>query len=74
MMKAENVLKRFYDAIMMGDQRVAAGRLADAQATAMENAASNEAGAMNRIHRYGICTASGRHECIRIVSTSSAAR
>lgn len=35
------------DSIMMSDARVAAGRLAGAQANALENAASNEAGALN---------------------------
>lgn len=35
------------DSIMMSDARVAAGRLAGAQANALENAASNDAGALN---------------------------
>ena len=47
------------DAIMMGDQRVAAGRLAQAQATAMENAASNEAGAMNGFIGMGFAQQAG---------------
>ena len=47
------------DAIIMGDQRVAAGLLAQAQATAMENAASNEAGAMNGFIGMGFAQQAG---------------
>ena len=52
-------IEKIDDAIMMGDQRVAAGRLADAQATAMENAASNEAGAMNGFIGMGFAQQAG---------------
>lgn len=40
-------IQKIDDSIMMSDPRVAAGRLVDAQANAMERAADNEAGAMN---------------------------
>lgn len=47
------------DAIMMSDSRVAAGRLAGAQATAMENAASNEAGAFTGFLGMGMASNAG---------------
>ena len=52
-------IEKIDDAIMMSDQRVAAGRLAEAQATAMENAASNEAGAMNGFIGMGFAAQAG---------------
>ena len=52
-------IEKIDDAIMMGDQRVAAGRLADAQATAMEMAAGNEAGAMNGFIGMGFAQQAG---------------
>lgn len=47
------------DAIMMSDSRVAAGRLAGAQATAMESAASNEAGAFTGFLGMGMASNAG---------------
>ncbi len=52
-------IEKIDDAIMMSDQRVAAGRLAEAQAKAMENAASNEAGAMNGFIGMGFAQQAG---------------
>lgn len=52
-------IEKIDDAIMMSDQRVAAGRLAEAQAQAMEKAASNEAGAMNGFIGMGFAAQSG---------------
>lgn len=52
-------IEKIDDAIMMGDQRVAAGRLAEAQASAMEKAASNEAGAMNGFIGMGFAQQAG---------------
>ncbi|MEG0744694.1 MAG: hypothetical protein RR493_07995, partial [Erysipelotrichaceae bacterium] len=47
------------DAIMLSDSRVAAGRLAGAQASAMEKAASNEAGAFTGFLGMGMANAAG---------------
>ena len=47
------------DAIMMSDARVAAGRLAGAQATALENASKNEAGAMHAFLGMGMANMQG---------------
>ena len=47
------------DAIMMSDARVAAGRLAGAQATALESAAKNEAGAMTGFLGMGMANMQG---------------
>lgn len=44
---------------MLSDSRVAAGRLAGAQANAMENAASNEAGAFTGFLGMGMANAAG---------------
>lgn len=52
-------IEKIDDAIMMSDQRVAAGRLAEAQAQAMEKAASNEAGAMNGFIGMGFAQQAG---------------
>lgn len=52
-------IEKIDDAIMMSDQRVAAGRLVGAQASAMENAASNEAGAMNGFIGMGFAAQAG---------------
>lgn len=52
-------IQKIDDAIMMGDARVAAGRLAEAQATAMENAASNEAGAFTGFLGMGMAAQAG---------------
>ncbi len=52
-------IEKIDDAIMMSDQRVAAGRLAEAQATAMENAAMNEGGAMNGFIGMGFAAQAG---------------
>ncbi len=49
------------DAIMYSDKRVAAGRLVDAQASAMEKAASNEAGAMQGFMGYGMANQAGNN-------------
>lgn len=52
-------IEKIDDAIMMSDQRVAAGRLAEAQATAMENAAANEAGSMQGFLGMGFAAQAG---------------
>lgn len=52
-------IQKIDDAIMMSDQRVAAGRLAEAQATAMEKAASNDAGAMTGFLGMGFAAQAG---------------
>lgn len=52
-------IQKIDDAIMMSDQRVAAGRLAQAQATAMENAAANENGAMQGFLGMGFAAQAG---------------
>lgn len=52
-------IEKIDDAIMMSDQRVAAGRLAEAQATAMEKAAENEQGAMNGFIGMGFAAQAG---------------
>lgn len=52
-------IEKIDDAIMMSDQRVATGRLAQAQATAMENAAANEAGAMQGFLGMGFAAQAG---------------
>lgn len=57
--ESRNRIEKIDDAIMMSDQRVAAGRLAEAQAKAMENAASNDAGAMNGFIGMGFAQQAG---------------
>lgn len=52
-------IEKIDDAIMLSDQRVAAGRLADAQASAMEKAAENEGGAMNGFIGMGFAAQAG---------------
>lgn len=52
-------MEKIDDAIMMSDQRVAAGRLAEAQATAMEKAAENEGGAMQGFLGMGFAQQAG---------------
>ncbi|MDD3049154.1 MAG: SPFH domain-containing protein [Bacilli bacterium] len=52
-------IEKIDDAIMMSDQRVAAGRLVGAQATAMENAAANDAGAMQGFLGMGFAAQAG---------------
>ncbi|NBK96837.1 MAG: SPFH domain-containing protein [Erysipelotrichia bacterium] len=52
-------IEKIDDAIMLSDQRVAAGRLAQAQATAMENASANEAGAMQGFLGMGFAAQAG---------------
>lgn len=52
-------IEKIDDAIMMSDQRVAAGRLAEAQASAMEKAAENEGGAMQGFLGMGFAAQSG---------------
>lgn len=47
------------DSIMMSDARVASGRMASAQATAMENAASNDAGAFTGFLGMGMAANAG---------------
>ncbi|MFV0395241.1 MAG: SPFH domain-containing protein [Coprobacillaceae bacterium] len=47
-------IQKVDDAIMMSDQRVAAGRLTEAQAIALEKAAGNEAGAMQGFFGMGM--------------------
>ena len=57
--ESRNRIEKIDDAIMMGDARVAAGRLAEAQATAMENAAANEAGAFTGFLGMGMAAQAG---------------
>lgn len=52
-------IEKIDDAIMMSDQRVAAGRLTEAQAQALEKAASNSAGAMNGFIGMGFAQQAG---------------
>jgi len=52
-------MQQIDDAIMMSDQRVAAGRLAQAQATAMEKAAENDGGAMQGFLGMGFAQQAG---------------
>ncbi|MDF9824030.1 membrane protease subunit (stomatin/prohibitin family) [Breznakia sp. PF5-3] len=52
-------IEKIDDAIMMSDQRVAAGRLAEAQANAMEKAAENDAGAMQGFLGMGFAAQAG---------------
>ena len=47
------------DAIMMSDQRLASGRLAEAQANALEKAAENESAAMQGFLGVGMAGQSG---------------
>lgn len=65
-------IQKIDDAIMMGDARVAAGRLAEAQATAMENAASNEAGAFTGFLGMGMATQAGGMQNSRIFEQMTA--
>lgn len=52
-------MQKIDDSIMYSDSRVAAGRLADAQANALENAASNEAGAFTGFLGMGMAGNAG---------------
>lgn len=52
-------IEKIDDAIMLSDQRVAAGRLAGAQANAMEKAAENENGAMQGFLGMGFAAQAG---------------
>ena len=52
--KSRSRIETIDDSIMMSDSRVAAGRLAGAQANALENAASNDAGAFTGFFGMGM--------------------
>ena len=52
-------IEKVDDAIMMSDQRVAAGRLVEAQASAMEKAAENEGGSMQGFLGMGFAQQAG---------------
>ena len=52
-------MEKVDDAIMMSDQRLASGRLAEAQAIALEKAAENESGAMQGFFGMGMAGQTG---------------
>lgn len=52
-------IEKVDDAIMMSDQRLASGRLAEAQANALEKAAENESGAMQGFLGVGMAGQAG---------------
>lgn len=52
-------IQKIDDSIMMSDSRIASGRLADAQASALEKAASNDAGAFTGFLGMGMANQAG---------------